>query len=444
MLLRKNFRNYRTKFYPRKFWLIIASLVFIIYSLSFEAFGQGTVVNKTFYSNSLEKNRNVQIYLPQGYNQSDSTIRYPVIYFLHGATLNQTSYGEMFDLLNTLIAVHFISPIIIVKPDGSAGPYAGSYYTNSELYGDFEDYIVFDLVAFIDSAYNTIPSRGKRAIMGHSMGAYGAMKLALKHPDVYCSVSAHSGPLDFKNFSLWFPRILLENGGAPVSSYQPAGSFTLFFYSMAGAFSPNLNHSPEPVDFPLDSLGNWIDSVWNRWSVHDPAFLARNITEGSDLTIFFDCGIYDEYNLYPFNVAFADSLYKLGLPYVFQSYNGNHSNQLLNRFNTAFRFLDTIMNRTVRVSDNYVIQPESFSLLQNYPNPFNPTTKINWRSPVSSRQTLKVYDVLGNEVVTLVDEYKPAGSYEVDFKASNLPSGVYFYQLKAGKYVETKKAILMR
>jgi hypothetical protein len=213
---------------------------------------------------------------------------------------------------------------------------------------------------------------------------------------------------------------------------------------MAGAFSPNLNHSPEPVDFPLDSLGNWIDSVWNRWSVHDPAFLARNITEGSDLTIFFDCGIYDEYNLYPFNVAFADSLYKLGLPYVFQSYNGNHSNQLLNRFNTAFRFLDTIMNRTVRVSDNYVIQPESFSLLQNYPNPFNPTTKINWRSPVSSRQTLKVYDVLGNEVVTLVDEYKPAGSYEVDFKASNLPSGVYFYQLKAGKYVETKKAILMR
>ena len=93
------------------------------------------------------------------------------------------------------------------------------------MYGNFEDYIVFDLVEFIDSAYNTIPSREKRAIMGHSTGAFGAMYLALKHPDVYCGVSAHSGPLDFKHFSDWIPVVLSENGGAPVSCYNPsAGS----------------------------------------------------------------------------------------------------------------------------------------------------------------------------------------------------------------------------
>jgi hypothetical protein len=85
-----------------------------------------------------------------------------------------------------------------------------------------------------------------------------------------------------------------------------------------------------------------------------------------------------------------------------------------------------------------------FSLEQNFPNPFNPSTKISWQSPVGSWQTLKVYDVLGNEVTKLVDEYKSAGSYEIEFNATDLPSGVYFYQLKAGNYVETKKMILLK
>jgi hypothetical protein len=90
------------------------------------------------------------------------------------------------------------------------------------------------------------------------------------------------------------------------------------------------------------------------------------------------------------------------------------------------------------------IAPRNFSLEQNYPNPFNPSTKISWQSSVSSWQTLKVFDVLGREVATLVDEYRNAGSYEVEFNASNLPSGVYFYQLKAGPFVETKKMILLK
>ncbi len=97
--------------------------------------------------------------------------------------------------------------------------------------------------------------------------------------------------------------------------------------------------------------------------------------------------------------------------------------------------------------------PETF-LLTAYPNPFNPSTTISWQSPVGSWQTLKIYDVLGNEVATLVDEYKPAGSYEVEWNASGLPSGVYFYQLlvsalqskdgKAGNFIETKKMILLK
>ena len=90
------------------------------------------------------------------------------------------------------------------------------------------------------------------------------------------------------------------------------------------------------------------------------------------------------------------------------------------------------------------IAVEKFQLHQNYPNPFNPSTKISWQSPVGSWQTLKIYDVLGNEVATLVDEYKPAGTYEVEWNAGDFPSGVYFYQLKTENYLETKKMILIK
>ncbi|MCC6253620.1 MAG: T9SS type A sorting domain-containing protein, partial [Ignavibacteriaceae bacterium] len=94
--------------------------------------------------------------------------------------------------------------------------------------------------------------------------------------------------------------------------------------------------------------------------------------------------------------------------------------------------------------ENKPIVITEFKLEQNYPNPFNPSTKISWQSPVSSHQTLKVYDVLGNEVATLVNEYKTAGSYEVEFNASSLSSGVYFYRLQAGSFVQTRKMILIK
>lgn len=93
--------------------------------------------------------------------------------------------------------------------------------------------------------------------------------------------------------------------------------------------------------------------------------------------------------------------------------------------------------------------PNSFFLSQNYPNPFNPITKISWQSPKGSWQTLKVFDVLGNEITTLINEYKPAGTYEVTWYAESLPTGVYFYRMEASSPVgqtfsETKKMILMK
>jgi len=95
--------------------------------------------------------------------------------------------------------------------------------------------------------------------------------------------------------------------------------------------------------------------------------------------------------------------------------------------------------------DDYGVElPASFYLSQNYPNPFNPTTTIKYEIPEHSLITIKVYDVLGNEVENLVQEERPTGSYEVQFDGTGLTSGVYFYQIRAGDFVETKKMVLMK
>jgi hypothetical protein len=128
----------------------------------------------------------------------------------------------------------------------------------------------------------------------------------------------------------------------------------------------------------------------------------------------------------------------------------NASQEIWNFFNKDY---------LINAVENYSEYPTEFSLFQNYPNPFNPSTKIKYSVPQASNTTIKVFDVLGNEIETLVNEEKPAGNYEITWNATNLPNGVYFYQLKATpsggqagshsigsgqSFVETKKMILLK
>ncbi|MFH1194377.1 MAG: T9SS type A sorting domain-containing protein [bacterium] len=118
-----------------------------------------------------------------------------------------------------------------------------------------------------------------------------------------------------------------------------------------------------------------------------------------------------------------------------------------------YRLKQIDMNGQYSYSDVIEVSAESipgrFALEQNYPNPFNPTTVIKYQIPSSQVVTLKIYDILGNEVATLVHETKAPGNYEVKFDArsyggSKLSSGVYFYQLRAGSFVSSKKFVLMK
>ncbi|MCH7516212.1 MAG: T9SS type A sorting domain-containing protein, partial [Bacteroidetes bacterium] len=90
------------------------------------------------------------------------------------------------------------------------------------------------------------------------------------------------------------------------------------------------------------------------------------------------------------------------------------------------------------------IIPTEFALYQNYPNPFNPSTKIRYQLPQESKVIIKLYDILGAEVITLLNEKKEAGVYEVNFDGGGLTSGIYFYRFQAGNFVETKMMILLK
>ena len=133
-----------------------------------------------------------------------------------------------------------------------------------------------------------------------------------------------------------------------------------------------------------------------------------------------------------------------------QSYTISVSNvhdlagNLISLLNNSINYLDS-----TKKTEDEGFAPIEFSLMQNYPNPFNPITRIRYTVPIDEKRKtqdviLTVYDILGNEVATLVNDEKPAGSYEVDFNAANLASGIYVYRLKTDSFTETKKMVLLR
>jgi hypothetical protein len=115
-------------------------------------------------------------------------------------------------------------------------------------------------------------------------------------------------------------------------------------------------------------------------------------------------------------------------------------------YNTGWTYTntDTCLNNPVSVNNITTEIPREYNLSQNYPNPFNPVTMIKFALPKASFVTLKVYDMLGREVSVLVNGQKSAGQYIVDFDASSLTSGVYFYRLESNDFVEVKRMVVLK
>ena len=190
---------------------------------------------------------------------------------------------------------------------------------------------------------------------------------------------------------------------------------------------PN-NLDDDPINIGSDIYRNiYICGESNRTGGNFKFITAKYNPEGSFIWEY----VYDE-NVSSKAIAISTEVNG----YVYAAGEGENTLGNQNMFAVKLSNVTGIEKNLITLNDYY--------LLQNYPNPFNPSTKISWQSPVSGHQSLKVYDVLGNEVATLVDEYKSAGSYEVDFIASELPSGVYIYKLQSGDFIKTMKMILLK
>ena len=309
--------------------------------------------------------RNVTLYLPPGYEDYPK-IHYPVLYLLHGGLSdNNFWFGggyldiDMKKILDTLINKNIIIPMIAVAPDAK-NKYGGSWYTNSTVTGNWEDFIVHDLVQHVDSNYRTLPQAESRGIAGHSMGGYGTIKLPMKHPDIFgVAYSLSGGFLIFEDIRGTMKEDIIKAVQSDSFSYSLPLEVQVI-YQMAVAFAPNLS-TPSYSEFPLTENGELIDSVWQKWLEHEPYSMIYTYKDSllKLRAIQFDCGTSDEY-FYDGNVGLSQALSENGIEHVFQEYNGDHYNKVTERIESkVLPFFSATLSKNM-LGDTVVIPDTAF------------------------------------------------------------------------------------
>ncbi len=325
--------------------------------------------NKEFISDALTDNvignsniRKMQVYTPPGYDRKNAQ-GYPVVYLLHGLPFSEKSFIDIQsweewvdpngvfknypdfpeegfkDWMDELILSKKIAPMIIVMPN-AASAYGFSFYSNSILNGNFEDYIAYDLVNYIDNRYNTITNRDSRAVIGFSQGGYGAMKLGMKHADKFGVVASHSAPLFFQAFPAYIPQIITENPDGMIGP-DPSKFLTSAMYAMSAAWSPNLNNPPFMVDLFFEyPSGEIIDSVLAQWLENDPYTMLD--IYGDDFKslngIYFDVGELDEFGWGLTYGYFIQKLDAMGIDHTSAFHGGGHFDKMFSRLNISLEF----------------------------------------------------------------------------------------------------------
>ena len=266
------------------------SIAFLIafFALSLSIFAQemaGTVVIDSIYSANLENDfgenptRNVSVYLPPGYEEN--TQRYAVIYFLHGFMGDNTMMQYMTEILDFAIHTNKIKPFIMVIPDEKT-TYDGSFYSNT-IFGNWEDFTAFDLVEYMDSNYRTIPNKDSRGITGHSMGGYGALKIAMHHPDIFSSVYAlNPGALTIA--SEYGPNSNTYQQLAEINTEEELmqSYFPKVIVAFAKSWSPNPNNPPFYCDLPFEVIdGDLVTNpeVLEKWYANMPVHMIEDNLE---------------------------------------------------------------------------------------------------------------------------------------------------------------------
>ena len=276
----------------------------------------------TFESRALAGNlpgdpttREVWVYLPPDYGSSDR--HYPALYALpaFGSTGLQSIAGNRWSpglghRTDTLVAGG-CHPVVMVFPDCFTR-WGGSQYLNSPALGNYEDYLCDEVIAEVDRRYRTVPSRDGRGAFGRSSGGYGALRLAMRRPEVFGALACQSGDM---GFALCY----LPDFAPTVASLRAAGSVEAWVerfesrekkrdvhainvLAMAAAYSPD-DSQPFGVRLPFDlGTGELVAEVWQRWRDNDPVCMIDTPACADALRsmklVFLDCGSRDEYRLH--------------------------------------------------------------------------------------------------------------------------------------------------
>ncbi|HEY7885761.1 MAG TPA: alpha/beta fold hydrolase [Cellvibrionaceae bacterium] len=303
-----------------------------------------TVHGKSLVGN-LEGNspdRSVTVFLPPSYH-AEPNKRYPVVYGLHGYSINNQIWAGELQALEGLYAKG-VEEMIVVLPSAQT-LHNGSMYASSITIGDWETFIAEELVSYIDKHYRSLPHRDSRGLMGHSMGGHGVARIGMKRPDVFsalyimspCCMSARTAP----------PADML----AKLESLETAEASTSLGFleratlAVAAAWSPNPHNPPFYADLPTGSQEQ-VDSVLASWAANAPLSMAHqyiaNLKKYS--AIYIDVG--DQDGLKVDAQAFSKLLNDSGVDNQFEIYEGDHVSGVSDRFkNHALPFFSKHLKR---------------------------------------------------------------------------------------------------
>ena len=326
-------------------------LAFVLLSMGApQASAQSQVVDVTVHSAGLEHNllgdpadQPVSIYLPEAYNK-DPQRRFPVLYFLHGYAdmTPRHQEAEMFrKQMDGALASGTAQPFIIVLPNG-INKYFGSLYANSSTTGNWDDYITRDVVAYVDGHYRTEANPEHRVISGHSMGGYGALTLAFRHPEVFGFVYALSpcctdlvgdqGPSN----PAWARIVALSSPDQAGVALRNKDFFVAADNAIAAALAPD-PASKSLGDLPFTVEGGQVKTNpvgFSRIAMNMPANmvfpLLANIVRLKG--IFIEYGAQDNFSHIPIGAQEVSArLSQAGVPHTLEVYEGDHGNRIEER-----------------------------------------------------------------------------------------------------------------
>jgi enterochelin esterase-like enzyme len=292
--------------------------------------------------------RDVIVFLPPSY-QKDKHRRYPVVYALHGFSIGAEQWTHEIHVPQTIEGAFAqgAKEMIVVLPD-SKTVYGGSMYSGSETTGDFERFIYHDVVSYIDAHYRTIPDRLSRGLAGHSMGGYGALRIGMKHPDVFGALYVMS-PCCLSPRMGGRPNSARGNNSAQTQDFEktvaamksPADATNLSFFekaqlASAAAWSPDPKNPPLYLDLP-DKDGVPQPEILAKWAANSPlAFIDQYIDNLRQYrAIALDVG--DQDGLRLDTVKVHEILDKYGIQNSFELFHGTHTSRV------AFRIQNHVM-----------------------------------------------------------------------------------------------------